>query len=533
MNWLKKRWIDVLVPILIFALFIWMRRPEIRKAGFINPDEGDLLAAGKRAAMSLIPYDTYTTSSYGPLWPTFLGVVKLLGLPLTLPVAHLLAACISASIAVLVFLSFRIRLSAAFAAVPTLALGLAWANGGIPFNVDFVQMASELLPLLLLLAGTTTYLYSRDRGWAICLAFAFVGASPFAKYQFGLLAIAAALFMYVSISKKLGGRRSLFNVSFFFLPGVLLLFLTILFGTIGRIFDEAIPIVTAYLESDAPSFSERLTPLANFLVGHVFVFIPLLVMIPLVDERDPAKPAWRGLLNQYGFPVVVLGLSAYSVSTTVFPFPHYLYLLLAASSLTSFFVAARSTDQAVRQPNEFKAKNTSLFFGAIFLVLGLIGTTDRLLPNDELVYETKWRHVLSADGGRGAFNTGVEDELTKICPPGSSAFVWGWAAEMYSYYDWTPVSRYTTSSWQMNPSKNQSVFRERLLAELTNNEPDCVVEAVGPAFFHYNNEIFGIEALMPELAAQLNGTHVKTQIPYGDPLSPIQLLIVWEPKGQG
>ena len=46
--------------------------------------------------------------------------------------------------------------------------------------------------------------------------------------------------------------------------------------------------------------------------------------------------------------------------------------------------------------------------------------------------------------------------LSTDCPTGSRVLVWGWAAELYSSYDWTPASRYVNATWQIFPNRRQA-----------------------------------------------------------------------------
>ncbi len=34
--------------------------------------------------------------------------------------------------------------------------------------------------------------------------------------------------------------------------------------------------------------------------------------------------------------------------------------------------------------------------------------------------------------------------MSALCPAGEPVFVWGWAAELYAYYNWQPASRFVT-----------------------------------------------------------------------------------------
>ena len=91
-----RRRLGLLVPLMMTAvllvLAVELRGLYLASSTMMNPDEAELLAAGRRAALNLLPYVTYTTPTYLVAWPFALGVLAALGVPMTLPTAHVLSA---------------------------------------------------------------------------------------------------------------------------------------------------------------------------------------------------------------------------------------------------------------------------------------------------------------------------------------------------------------------------------------------------------------------------------------------------------
>lgn len=58
------------------ALFALGRISIIASRIALNPDEAQLLADARRASISFVPYDTFTTPTYGPIWPMLLAVYE-------------------------------------------------------------------------------------------------------------------------------------------------------------------------------------------------------------------------------------------------------------------------------------------------------------------------------------------------------------------------------------------------------------------------------------------------------------------------
>ncbi len=103
-NWLRGPLGGVVrvtaVSLAFVALLVWLRGDALLSPLAFNPDEAELLADGKRAMLSLVPYRDYTTPTFLFVWPLALGLLGKLGFALTLPTAHLLSGIVYLSLIV-------------------------------------------------------------------------------------------------------------------------------------------------------------------------------------------------------------------------------------------------------------------------------------------------------------------------------------------------------------------------------------------------------------------------------------------------
>ena len=171
----------------LFILFFGLRWNAIISRGRFNPDEAELLAGGLRASKSFIPFKDFTSPTFGPIWPMFLGYLHRFGLPLSLPVAHLLSALILIMICKLVFSALVQRFSIALAFTIVTPLSLQFASGLGDF--DYLSLSTELLPLLFLVIATAiTYRQVLEHRTVFYVGL-FFGLAVFSKYFFAPLVL--------------------------------------------------------------------------------------------------------------------------------------------------------------------------------------------------------------------------------------------------------------------------------------------------------------------------------------------------------
>ena len=161
-NWLRGPLGGVVrvtaVSLAFVALLVWLRGDALLSPLAFNPDEAELLADGKRAMLSLVPYRDYTTPTFLFVWPLALGLLGKLGFALTLPTAHLLSGIVYLSLIVAGWytLSRYVHWLYALACITPAAVVLFVgkpATGDSWINTDFFSLGTELLPIALLTAA--------------------------------------------------------------------------------------------------------------------------------------------------------------------------------------------------------------------------------------------------------------------------------------------------------------------------------------------------------------------------------------------
>ena len=199
------------VSLAFVALLVWLRGDALLSPLAFNPDEAELLADGKRAMFSLIPYRDYTTPTFLFVWPLALGLLGKLGFALTLPTAHLLSG--------IIYLFLIVAGWYTLLAVRPLALrvGLHHAGSGRPLrrqadagrqlvNTDFFSLGTELLPIAILTAALLLVHTGNPLRWRprLALAALLIGSSVLAKPQVLPLALGVLVASVAAVSAQEG-----------------------------------------------------------------------------------------------------------------------------------------------------------------------------------------------------------------------------------------------------------------------------------------------------------------------------------------
>ncbi len=186
----------LMMAVVLVVIVVELRGRFLASSATYNPDEAELLAAGRRAALNLVPYVTYTTPTYLIGWPFALGVLADLGVPMTLPTAHVLSALAYVAFALIGWVAVSRRLgwiAAGLLILPT-AVALFAAHSTRPR--DFLALGTELLPAFLVLAGAAVLVIpgtGRPTRRRLAVACVLAGSSLWAMPQIAPLALALCL----------------------------------------------------------------------------------------------------------------------------------------------------------------------------------------------------------------------------------------------------------------------------------------------------------------------------------------------------
>lgn len=507
-------WYPPIFALVLLLILLWVTRGDfLTSHAAFNPDEAELIAEARRASLDLIPYSTYTGTTHLFLWPMLLALLGKLGVPLTLATAHVLAG-----------LSY---VWIAFAGWYVIARSAGWIVAGIfvlPTSLylltaknDFLSLGTELLPLSIVMLAAITALapegrHSRGR---LVIVGTLTGLSVWAKPQIAPLALAvllvAILHRNLLVAHAVARCKTspsiwhdtLAGIVGLVLPSVVFLTIMLFAGTLHSFFEEPVRFQLSYVFSraatggSAPSLAGRLQEDATFILQYPMAFpwaIAGLVgwsQIALGHRRSSrwmAMAAWLAPLVAAFFGLLL-----------AFPiFPHYannLYSACLISGMTgATFVRHFSSDRR----SFWRPVSPSLLLFVPIALLSVIVWSTSIPPP-------------AASNPRPSITP-----LTQACPARSRVLVWGWAAELYSYYDWTPASRYVDSVWQILPTEGRPYYQRTLLSELSGDPPTCIVEALGSQFFGDYTHADAITTVLPSATSLVDRCYMERRMPLQD-----------------
>jgi hypothetical protein len=519
-----------LAVVATFVVSVGIRWDSIRYAGWFNPDEAELLAAGRRAAMQVyLPMATSSANTYLVLWPTSLGSLDLLGVPMTLRTAHVLSTLAYAAVVAMVWVATARRWGWILPAI-FIAPAAYWM---LARYSDFFELGSEI-PCVVLLVLAAVIGFPPNRAVSarrLAVVAALASLAPWFKVQSGLLAVAVVVsacgFAYLSRDAEWNRpewvRRLALLTMGGLAPTMLLLAVMAAGGTLDLLWDEPVAFLHAYLTGDVKGLgfglgetsaplSVRLSELGDHLLINVFAFSWALLGLRTVWSRGHGSTGRRVLrVGVWAAPM----LAAFATLLVQYPIHvHYLNFLFAGTAISAVAAAGLAGPRQARtsEPEAVPIRRQVLTLGTLAtVVLGLF--------------------ALEHAGGdqEFAYPAHQDDALLRThCPNGSSVFVWGWAAELYAYYDWQPASRYVTYGLLLAQTPNQDNYRARFLEEMKTHPPRCIVNAVGPRWFGGNTADMVLEKEIPETRAWLERCYQASTVelgPAGDPR--VDSVTVW------
>ncbi len=537
-------WLGRLAPLIALAVLAGLvyacRGAMFNNSPLFNPDEAELLAAGRRATLGLQPYSDYTTPTFLFLWPLVLSLFSAAGFGITLSFAHVLAAGAYLWIAFVAWFGvsrYMGWMRGALLTLPTTiylfaAIPAPNLTGGV---YDFLSLGTELLPLSLLMGACLILITGTGvpRVRRVFLATAVAGLAVWAKPQSALLALTlvtvAPLMRAALLDREWNApsARGLFKdvavaCAGFALPSILIVLWLAIGQTLDDFISEPARFNWTYLTeretlTGAPQITllERFEPLGIFILSYPLALIWSLAglagVVAVMASRGRAATAAAAAVW-----IIPMLAGAATVFFTVPLFPHYANVFYGggaiAAVLGSRLAVGADPDRSRRS--------------ATWVPLALVGVMSALA-------------VASAAGGPIYRNIDSlvnpapiapairADDLAQACPAGSSVLVWGTAFELYAAYDWTPASRYLGPGWILQGTNRQGTYRDRLIAELEKQPPRCIVEALGPKFTTpgWTTKTESVSARVPEVAPLLERCYSSRNItiPDGRPVH----LYVW------
>lgn len=536
--WLRREWPGLVGLAIIVLLAIWVRGDSLLSGNVLNADEAELLAEGKRAALSWVPYATSTDTTHLYPWAFGLGMLARLGFNLELPLAHLLSALAYVVVLGSVWwvLYRRVSVLTAALAVGGPALVLLTARD----SPDFASMSSELLPVVLLAVAILVAFGPRaSMGRArFATAMVLVGIAPIAKPQALLLAFAIWVVLAAHWTRLRAAQRGPTQstwrrwaeaAGWSLIPSAVLILAMIAGGTFSRFVSEPVAFNLHYLvnrnggNADVDlSITGRLAALSTHFGAIMVCLLPLFAAGSAKRGAILLRPsAWASTWRRPAAALLGISLAGFlAVAITPPYFPHYQVLIYAGA----LFAAACSSSIATSPQSPapwLPAKPRGIAALPLMAIL-FLATAVPLAPRFATFpsWPSGWSALWGARPDESAdYIPSPEDPWAPVatdCPAGSTVLVWGWVSELYSWRGWEPASRYVNSGWVLNDSPRLQTYRQRLFQEVESDPPRCIVNAVGPQWFAWYPESATFEATMVAARAWLRRCYVAKRVQLPD-----------------
>jgi hypothetical protein len=521
-------------PLLVICVFVYFRIPSILNNSSFNPDEAELLAQGKRAALDLVPFRSFTTATYGPSWPLFLASLNKLSLPLTLPIAHLLSAILGSSICVVFFKGLSNNLNRSIAVGISFPLVLMWAGGF--GHSDYLSLATELLPSFFFVLGIYLCFCCGSRTRNVYLGMFFITMAAWTKYNFFPIVLATLIFVVRNLLSKKQSvvRPVLMTFLIVCLFPALILICSILFRVQNDLVLETWKTTYFYIRgggiaiTEPPPITQRISQLCASFLSLFPLFVYFLLGVGLFALKFSSNVLRNSLLIGrdliFPFSVFITGVGSLLVMWPVFP--HYNHLLIV-STITLLLISSSHLPQSLKSYLlDSECRLVRLCFSFSICVFAFLLALPTLHVGRENIFPlTKLLSAESYGTIRDRTDNLLSVPLSTLCPAGSVVIVWGWSSELYSYYDWKPGSRYVNTLALMAPSplnSNPQSNREVFLNEFTRSNPKCVVDATGPSFFPNYPQSISLQEQMPEFVKVLSNSY-SSHVVYWDSVNPVQV----------
>jgi hypothetical protein len=529
---LKTLTVLAAASIVAVVLLVVLRGNDLLSHALFNPDEAELLALGRRAGADLIPYQTYTTSTSLYLWPLFLGMLTKIGVPMTLPTAHLLSGLFYVYLVVggwyLFYRQHGWRWATGIVAPPAVYL-----FAGVT-SADYLSLGTELLPIAIVMTGMLIlFPPGRDVPLARLAGGSFVcGAAIWAKPQVAPLAfgvVVSAVIIRELERRKLAQPRDgrlapvtrdvLIALGSFLLPSILSVLVIVLAGEMSAFWHESVMAILSYSAgahhvgpSGNGTVAERAQQVGAFLLSLPFAAVWALGgLLGWTWSRRDGRPRWLELLAWLA-PAALAVLSLFILPIL---YPHYGNLVYAgalASGIVGCRIARIDKSSSEVEPAGANVLVAVVALASLVVILAVAQTAwgQLVFLRGYVATAITRQELLPVDPYR--FET---SQLRTWCPDNSTVQVWGWEAELYAYYDWMPATRYVDTEWQLFSSGESPYLKATLLRDLEASRPVCIVEAIGPGFFENGATFMPLASVIPAAGPFLTRCYVRREAQVG------------------
>lgn len=487
------------------AATLYFRLPSITSGVFLNADEAQMTAQAITFLHHPVPWLDFDGTTSGPLNTMIVALPALFGARPTLASSRLIGALLLVVMLVCLYVASR-RLCGDLAARVSVLLPLAVVCAAT--DGAYVQYASELLPIALCAVAVMCIAELVARRAAVP-AFAgtagvAIGAMPLAKLQAAPLAlvlgIACAVVLY-TVGTAGDRRRSWLS----FAGGVVAVPALILIAVAARgAFDD---FLTAYVVFPRVYLAGNCCHVAGldfFLADAPFAAFFLIAACLAAALAAATAFVWReaprsGSRKTYallGFCALMVVVALYTVEAPQTPFVHYLlFLVLPVSGIVATLLGAYAA--ALRD-----SPRPRWILAASVLVMAIAC-------------------VVPVARGSLAYNPFLDHDILTVQPPGDAAVrtleasiepgqrvaMWGWMPQYLVYTGAVMGTRDSISQFQIEPRSFRDYYRARYLSDFLRNQPDFVIEAIGPNAFAFHDRATQGVASFPELNRLLDASY--------------------------
>ncbi len=165
------------------------------------------------------------------------------------------------------------------------------------------------------------------------------------------------------------------------------------------------------------------------------------------------RPRWLALVAWLA-PVTLAALSLFELPHLYGHYGNLLYAGAMASGIVGCRIARIDKVAGDVEPANSNVLAAVVALATVVAVLSVSQSTWEQLPflHKYVTTAVTKQELPAVDPYR--FETA---KLRTWCPDNSTVQVWGWAAELYAYYNWMPATRYVDTQWQLFRSRESQM----------------------------------------------------------------------------
>jgi hypothetical protein len=478
-QWMRQ--LFLFMATLALALPVWRLR-SLEYNGEINVDESSILAQAMRYMDDPVPWRSVNGGSGGPLNTWILFWAPLVGLKFTYLVARVTGVACTVLTIFATILGVHELVGSRFALL--LILPMTFLLCGT-LNLDFVHFSSEQLPSAVCACVVWLILLQGKRvscSRAFVLGF-LTGALPFTKLQVAPAGVLLFLVALVTGVLSSACRATKIRSGLMLSAGGLLVPTAILapvaFCGAWNDFLEfylmegirykntvtaATPSALQFLLHGSADFKTYWTAFGTMAT--------LGLVIRLARDSGSSSGQRNGWLGRVtGFTGYLL-IMTYLATRTGMGFPHYLFLLIAP---TTVWVAACLSEPSRCSGKATEAKPLShpprlqglMLSGAVSVVLGL----------QCLTFWDLYRAAPQFVGSWGKPVHPLVPLILQYSSPKDRMFVWGWAPKFHVLTGIPPATRFASNGLMTGSGSFPELYAKRLKEDLEKSKPRLILDA--------------------------------------------------------